>query len=73
MNYKCYALIDLQNNYARLFPCKPIKEDNNWIAGDISMEIPINMLQKFAKDILGREMTKEDNPLDLTNYFKKTK
>ena len=68
---QCWAIIDEKEHIASFWPGKPIKEGNGWILGDQFMNIPYEMVQYIAKDILEREMTEDDNPLDLTDYLDK--
>ena len=70
-NYEYWALIDEEKHIGSIWPGKPIKEDGAWILGDQFINMPYEMVQRFAKDVLGREMIEADNPLDLTNYFNK--
>ena len=69
-NYEYWALIDEEKHIASIWPGKPIKEDGGWILGDQFINVPYEMIQRFAEKILDRKMTEKDNPLDLTNFFK---
>ena len=71
---QCWAIIDDEKHVASFWPGKPRKIEgtkNAWILGDQFMNVPYEMVQGIANDILGREMTEDDNPLDLTDYLNK--